>query len=156
VGYLGRTEICAAQIETLRALPIASQLETISQTAAQSGRLRLWMTTEAALADGPAESAVRFRLHTRSSRVASLIESLDQHASFGGGVWAVGEASGIVRGAAGGEGAAVEALRQLAAAHSGSVTILHPRPAPDNPNPLSQRLKNELDPANIFGTSPKM
>src|SRR5437870_381794 len=48
VGYLGRPETCAAQIETVRRLPEAGGIESICQTAAQSGRLRLWMTSEPA------------------------------------------------------------------------------------------------------------
>ena len=52
-GFLGPPEVCAAQVDTLRGLAAVwgenGGLETISPTAAQSGRLRLWMTTEPAL-----------------------------------------------------------------------------------------------------------
>jgi len=144
-GFLGRPEACAAQLEILRSLPAARTAEAIAQTAAQAGRLRLWMTTEPALPQSPEAGGVGFRLHVPSAHTAGLLASLEAQTP---GSWLVAEAQGVIRGTLPAPGAAA-LLSQLA---PGSPLLITQGSAPlTPPDPLSARLKLALDPQGIFG-----
>jgi FAD/FMN-containing dehydrogenase len=147
-GFLGRPESCAAQIEIVRALPAAQGMESIAQTAAQSGRLRLWMTTEPELPPSAGNGGVGFRLHVPSSKTAGLLASLEAQVPA---AWLVAEAQGVIRGTLPAPGA-LSILRQLAPDAPLLITQGSAPPAP--PNPLVARLKNALDPQNLFGQMP--
>lgn len=137
VGFLGRPESCEAQVERVRALPEARGLESIAQTAAQAGRLRLWMTTEPAPAEGS------LRIAVRSSRAAEGVAALESL----GELWVVSEAvTGVVRvGVPTGSREAVMRWCEKAGVRaSGALGI----PAHSG---LVARLKQALDPRERFG-----
>ena len=145
-GFLGREEVCAAQIETLRTIAGAG-IEAIALGAAQSGRLRLWMTTEA---PGTKEN-VSFRLFARSSQAAALVHRIEAVAPDS--AWVVSEAgSGVIRGhVAEGARKAVETEAENAGAvvdWLGSTNI--PVPAGSGTD-LAQRIKQAIDPEAVFG-----
>jgi len=158
VGFLDRPDICASQIDLVRALPEARALESISQTAAQAGRLRLWMTSEPSTTEpAPPHGSIAFRLHALSSQSASLIEALEALAQkIGGTIWLVSEAgSGIIRGTNSTPNLHIflRELQSLSAAHQSSLLITHstfPLPAP-RPDDFFRRLKSQLDPQNTLG-----
>jgi glycolate oxidase FAD binding subunit len=152
VGFLDRPASCAAQIETLRTLPSAHGVDSISQTAAQAGRLRLWMTTEPAV---EADRGFGFRIAVLSSEVCNLIGNLEAAARKSNGeAWAVSEAgTGIVRGIINGVDLAV--VRELLSAHAAGAQLLLTQTTPPDLRAtgisLSARIKQELDPQNVFG-----
>jgi glycolate oxidase FAD binding subunit len=141
VGFLGRTEACGTQVETVRGLPEARGIESISQTAAQTGRLRLWLTTEPVAP----EAGAGFRLHVRSSRVCDAVAALDAADS---GNWIVSEAgSGVVRGTI--SARTLETLRQLTS--DGQVAWTQ-GDIPAYNGDMNRRLKEQLDPTVLFGS----
>ena len=151
-GFLGRPQTCRAQVELVRQLPAAQAVEAIEQTAAQAGRLRLWMTSEPAL---PEDSGIAFRLHAASSQVARLVVQLES--AGGGGAWIVSEAgSGVIRAAISGEPARALAM-ELAKSHGGNFVLTRAPGGnflPAGRHPLVERLKEALDSQGIFGKMP--
>jgi glycolate oxidase FAD binding subunit len=149
VGFIGRPEVCSAQIRILRDLPAAKELESIAQTAPQSGRLRLWLTSEPPI-DAAANDAVGIRLHVSSSQVAHLLCVLEAQAP---GSWLVAEGQGILRGTLRTPNRSPLALLKELAPDAPLLVTQGPAPDP-NSDPLATRLKNTLDPQNTFGQSP--
>ncbi|HUO08267.1 MAG TPA: FAD-binding oxidoreductase [Phycisphaerae bacterium] len=155
-GFLDRPQSCVAQIDTLRALPAARGIESISQTAAQSGRLRLWMTTEPSLETLGTAQGLGVRVHALSSEICPLIAALESATkSAGGKSWLVSEAAaGVLRAAIAAPNAA-GILREAIAAHAPQartfITQGNAAPAADNSSSLAARLKAELDPHSTFG-----
>jgi FAD/FMN-containing dehydrogenase len=143
VGFLGRPETCAAQVEIVRRLPAAQGMDAIAQTAAQAGRLRLWMTTEPAISEG----GVGMRLHMLSSEAAGVVSELDAL-----DVWAVSEAAtGVVRCVCPPASAAVrERLEKLCAKYAPHITQGTFGQGGDREG-VAGRLKRVLDPENRFG-----
>ena len=91
VGFLDRATGCARQIEIMRGLAAARNVDSISQTAAQAGRLRLWMTKEPEVE----QEGIGFRISVLSSETRAVIAAIGQAER----AWAVGEAgTGVVRG----------------------------------------------------------
>jgi glycolate oxidase FAD binding subunit len=158
-GFLDRPQSCAAQIETLRVLPSAHGVESISQTAAQSGRLRLWMTTEPSLESLGTAQGLGIRIHALSSEICPLIAAIESATkSTGGKSWLVSEAAaGVLRATIAAPNAA-EILREAIATHAPQAHIFITQgnavPATDNSPTLATRLKSELDPRSIFGFPP--
>jgi FAD/FMN-containing dehydrogenase len=147
-GFMDRPAVCAAQIEVVRGLAAAQGMESIAQTAAQAGRLRLWMTSEPTLGEG-----VRFCVHALSSQVCGLVSeiaALDREK-----VWVVSEAgTGVVRGTiARADGA--NALAAIVGHHAGAVAdVFSATAAQTGANASSDiggRLKSVLDPRGLFG-----
>ena len=154
-GFLDRPTSCEAQIETLRGMASARGVDSISQTAAQAGRLRLWMTTEPAVEAG---QGCGFRIAVLSSEVCGVMGGIEAAARQAGGeAWVVGEAAtGVVRGTV--KGVETEVARRLLLAHAGAGQLLltqvgetAARPAAES---LSARIKQELDPQGVFGWAP--
>ncbi len=152
IGFLGRPEVCTAQVQAVRNLNEARNIEAISQTAAQAGRLRLWLTTEPA-------ADVGFRIHALSSQVCPLMEQVEALAAKTGESWLVAEAAaGIIRGSVKTSDASNfwTQLREIARARD--VTILATQGnfpgTPARDDDLLRRLKTELDPQNCFGLPP--
>ena len=81
-------------------LPEARQLESISRTAAQAGRLRPWMTTEPAVSDCTKAMVPQpwgFRMHVQPSQVAETGRGTRIRAG-GAKAWVVSEAgTGVIR-----------------------------------------------------------
>ncbi len=161
-GFLDRPRSCAAQITALRELPSAAGIESISQTAAQSGRLRLWLTTEPSLETLGDSEGLGFRLHALSSEICPLIAALEAAAkSENANTWLVSEAAnGILRGAIASP-RALDILQRTIAQHApGARLLLTQNPArhttqnPAESPGIIARLKAELDPQNSFGLSP--
>jgi len=155
VGFLDRPESCLAQIEMVRALPAAKGVDAISQSTAQSGRLRNWLTSEPLLSE-PAGLALR--IHALSSQVAVILSHLSLSKSRD--IFAVSEAAnGIVRTVLNTSGAG-EILRELLVQFPDITVVVtqgSPPPQhilPSRPNDLQTRLKSTLDPANLFGSLP--
>jgi glycolate oxidase FAD binding subunit len=147
VGFLGRPEVCAAQVEAVRALADAGAgVDAIAQTAAQAGRLRLWMTTEPALPD---VGGIGFRMAVRSSQAAETLAALE--GLEGPGVWAAGEAAaGVIRGSVHGPGAAGGVAR--AAERAGATWVATQGDGPRvQANEITRRLKAALDPQGVWG-----
>jgi glycolate oxidase FAD binding subunit len=151
VGFLGRPDTCRAQIDLVRRLPLAQSIESIAQTAAQAGRLRLWMTTEPAIV--PDASGIGFRLHVRSSQVAALVARLE---ALSPDLWVVSEAaSGVLRGTLRQAAAAqLEAFSSIVRENTARLLITQGTPVrpPAQDNGLAARLKRTLDPASRFGS----
>ncbi len=147
-GFLGRAEVCAAQVEILRQVPAAAGAEKLSLTAAQSGRLRLWMTTEPALQGAGAG----FRLHVKSSQVAAIVEQLENAtAQSGADAWLVSEAgTGLVRGMVTGKDAAT-LVRKIATDFGGILAFTHGVPLVPRTDPLYANLKSAMDANRLFG-----
>jgi glycolate oxidase FAD binding subunit len=140
IGFLGRPESCDAQVDRVRTLPEARGLESIAQTAAQAGRLRLWMTTQPAF-----EGAVSLRIHRRSSQVADAVAALE----CVGDLWVVSEAAtGILRVVA--PASSVEAVRRWSTTTGARISMM-PGRATTPDNGLAARLKHALDPHARFG-----
>jgi len=159
IGFLDRPELCDTQIEVVRNLPAITALECLSQNAAQSARLRLWMSTEPAGQFG-------FRLHAMSSQVTGLIATIEGLAEQAGGTaWLVSEAvQGVLRGSISAVADAPALYHQLEnlAKENNAALILTAAPAefPIAPGKtvaqgdtegLFTRLKSQLDPHNTFG-----
>jgi hypothetical protein len=159
-GFLDRPQSCAAQVEMLRSLPAAQGVESISQTAAQAGRLRQWMTTEPSLESLGSPEGVGFRVQGLSSEICVLIAAIEADAKgMGAKTWLVSEAaSGILRGAIGGAGGAggAELLRAAVGEHAPGAGILMTQGAlrgeMSEPSAVAARIKAELDPGATFGT----
>jgi glycolate oxidase FAD binding subunit len=148
VGFLGRAEACAAQLEVVRGLSAAGGLESIAQTAAQAGRLRQWMTIEPEIAEGE----VGVRMHVRPSKVAEMVARLER----GRRGWVVSEAgTGVVR-------AVVEAgdgVKALAGAADLTVVTQGRLPEGMGAEMVEEgaaRLKRVLDERGAFGGLPAM
>jgi len=78
-------EHAADIVNRLRELPILQGMETLSQTAPQAGRLRLWMTSEPA-------GSFAFRVLSPVEAIAHLLERLEVLAEgVGARCWAVAE-----------------------------------------------------------------
>jgi hypothetical protein len=119
-------------------------LESIAQTAAQAGRLRLWLTTEPAGGAG----AMGFRVHVMSSQVCGVIAAVE---SWNSGNWVVSEAgTGVVRGMVVEEGI-VGRLRELVGSLEGRLVITRGDLGVREESALFLRLKRELDVRNVFG-----
>jgi hypothetical protein len=157
-GFLDRPQSCMQQIAAIRELPSAAGIESISQTAAQAGRLRLWMTTEPPLETLGSPHGLGFRLHTLSSEICPLIAALESAAkSESANTWFVSEAaSGVLRGAIA-SARAGDILRDCIAQHAPGARLLFTQNVPAEAAPeqtsLIARLKAELDPQNSFGLS---
>ena len=158
-GFLDRPRSCAAQIAAIRELSSAAGIESISQTAAQSGRLRLWMTTEPSLETLGSAEGVGFRLHALSSEICPLIAALEAAAKTEGGTtWLVSEAAtGVLRGAIASP-RGLDIVQQTIARHAAGARLLvtqNPTATIPTETPtLIARVKAELDPQNSFGLSP--
>jgi glycolate oxidase FAD binding subunit len=139
-GFLGRQDVCAAQVERVRDLPAARGMESIMQLAAQCGRLRLWLTSEPT----PDAQAATFRLHARSSEVCALLADIEKDA----GAWVVSEAgSGMVRGIARRDAVSAAAARckEARVVWIGAADQSHI-------SEVESRLKLALDPRGTFGS----
>jgi FAD/FMN-containing dehydrogenase len=115
LGFLDAPAVCEAQVEILRTTARTLDVDSISQTAAQSGRLRLWMTTEP-----PVErwgGGIGFRIETTTAHTCALLSGIEQAARHARhNAWIVSEAgSGIIRGALGGK-AAYDLLQRVCGA----------------------------------------
>ncbi|MGN6369157.1 MAG: FAD-binding oxidoreductase [Phycisphaerae bacterium] len=160
-GFLDRPPSCAAQITAIRELPAAAGIESIAQTAAQAGRLRLWMTTEPSVETLGSPEGLGFRLHALSSQISPLIAALEVAAkNENAGTWLVAEAaSGVLRGAIASPRAR-DLLQNCIAEHAPGARILLTQNRPvENPaeSPsLIARLKAEMDPQHAFGLSPSL
>lgn len=156
VGFLDRPHLCAGQIATLRALPQLAGVEALAQTAAQAGRLRLWMTS------GP-PGLLHFRLHALPSQVAGLITALQAAAKVAHARCQVVAEAGqgvlrgtLIRGDHAAAGVFWQSAQDLATQHAAELVLLAADPAtgiaPHHGDArLYQRLKGAVDPANIFG-----
>jgi len=148
VGFLDRPESCRAQIETLRNLPSAKSTDTISQSAAQSGRLRGWLTNEPPLTES---AGIALRIHTLSSQVTSILSHLSD-----ANIFAVSEAAnGIIRTTLN-TPTAPEILQDLLTKFP-TITAVVTQGSyspPSQSSALQTRLKSALDPANLFGSLP--
>ena len=156
IGFLGRTDDCAAQIEKIRALPAIRGAESISQTAAQSGRLRLWMTSEPTLSSEGRGlgGGAGFRIHAKSSDVTAIIAALE-NASAKNACWLVAEAgTGVIRGAVQGTDAR-KAVERTADQRGASVLWTQVQPQSAGGSQLARRIKAQLDSANLFGDLPE-
>lgn len=144
IGFVGRPEVCAAQIEIIRKRCEALAADAISLTGAQSGRLRLWMASEPPLQNPGAG----FRLQVKSSQVAAAIEQLE---TGGEKPWLVSEAAtGLIRGTM--EGPGVEArLEQMAANLGGILSFTQGAQRGPRHDELYARVKKALDPQAVFG-----
>jgi glycolate oxidase FAD binding subunit len=155
VGFLDRPASCAAQIETLRGMASARGIDSISQTAAQAGRLRLWMTTEPAVEAG---RGCGFRIAVLASEVCGVIGGIEAAARQAGGeAWVVGEAAtGVVRGTVKGVETDVARRLLLAQAEAGQLllTQMAETGTPPGGESLSARIRRELDPQGVFGWAP--
>lgn len=144
IGFLGRQEVCAAQIEITRKRCETIAADAISLTGAQSGRLRLWMASEPPLQNPGAG----FRLQVKSSQVAAAIEQLE---TGGEKPWLVSEAAhGLIRGTIEGPGV-VARLEQMAADLSGILSITQGAQRGPRHDALYARVKKALDPQAVFG-----
>jgi len=151
-GFLGEPPICDAQIETLRNLHPATKLESLSQTAAQAGRLRLWMTTEPALA--PETPGAGFRIHARSSDTAAMLSAIESAADAPAHVWAVCEAAtGILRGSLTSP-SAPETIRRIAKQFNARFLYTQGCSNISTPDDLAIRIKRSLDPDGLLPDSP--
>jgi FAD/FMN-containing dehydrogenase len=153
VGFLDRPNSCAAQIEMVRGLPAAGGLESMSQTAAQAGRLRLWLTTEPVAGGG---NGAGFRLHMTSSQIASAVTAIESAAAASvGTAWVAGEAAnGVVR-------VVLSApdpqsiVAPIAAAHGATFFQTQGAAAESaTVSDFTSRLKAQFDPAGILGYPP--
>lgn len=147
VGFLDRPSTCAAQIETVRALGAAARTESISQTAAQAGRLRLWLTSEPA-------STLAVRMHGLSSDAAGCVAKFEALAPE---AFVVAEAgTGVVRASFKDVDplALWPKLLEMLPAHATLVPIQGVTVAPVGAG-LLDRLKKTLDPAGVFGLPPR-
>ncbi len=151
VGFLDRATSCDRQIEIVRGLGAARNVDSISQTAAQAGRLRLWMTTEPAAE----QEGIGFRISVLSSETCAVIPAIDRVGAEAGDVWVVGEAgTGVVRGMIrGGEGTALVRRVLAEVAPVGRLFFTQGRKAiaKGKQNELVMRIKAELDPRGVFG-----
>lgn len=163
-GFLGEETACAAQVEVIRKLEAAKKAESLAQTAAQAGRLRLWMTSEPALSDarGPQGATgeapalgAGFRIHGRSSEAAAMVGALEAAARKAGQkVWVVGEAaSGVVRGTMEGTLAA-EAIAAIAKRAGARLLWTQGAANQAAPGELVGLIKTSLDPQGVFGGAP--
>ncbi|MCL2646721.1 MAG: FAD-binding oxidoreductase, partial [Phycisphaerales bacterium] len=135
VGFLDRPQSCRDQIEALRALPAAKDVDAISQSAAQSGRLRNWLTSEPQLTE---PAGLAFRIHTLSSQVTSILSHLSS--PTGRNIFAVSEAAtGMIRTVLN-TSAAGAILRDLFAQFPNMTAVVTqgslPPPPPTPPSPL--------------------
>ena len=148
IGFLGQADVCTAQVARVRALPEAAVLETIPQTAAQAGRLRLWMTSEPA-------GSLGFRIHTLSSQITGLMAQIEAIAErCNAPTFLVAEAaSGVLRGSLSDVDAAAVAgeLQQMVSATDATFIPTHGVPAARQRNEIETRLKSQLDPKFTFG-----
>ena len=156
VGFLGRPEICAAQIAMLRSLPQLQDVECIAQNAAQAGRLRLWMTSDPA-------GSVSFRINALSSQVTTLIAAIQSAAKSAKiGCRIVAElGNGIVRGVLTAANPVAitgcwPSLQYLCDNHSAELVLLHVDPQISIGHrpvvrELHRRIKAGLDPQRTFG-----
>jgi FAD/FMN-containing dehydrogenase len=156
VGFLDRPNSCAAQIEMIRGLPAARGLESMSQTAAQAGRLRLWLTTEPAVGgqEGAGQEGAGFRLHMASSQTASAIVAIEA-AAADGATWVAGEAAnGVVRAVVSAPDLRATVAR-IAAAHGATFFQTQGPPRESGAAAdFTRRLKAQFDPAGILGYPP--
>jgi hypothetical protein len=157
-GYLDRPQSCAAQLEILRGLPATKGLESIAQTAAQAGRLRLWLTREPVIPEGTVGLAAR--LHTLSSNVTAAITELETlAAASGGSAWTVSEAAtGVIRTVITAPDAEI-ILEHVVRKTQSSLLITQAHaaahfPAAAGPSDLARRIKSQLDRAGTYGISP--
>jgi glycolate oxidase FAD binding subunit len=155
VGYLDRPQSCVAQLEILRGLNATKGLESISQTAAQAGRLRLWLTREPAIAEG--QAGLGARLHTVSSNVAAAIVEIETLAAASGGhAWTVSEAAtGVIRTVITAPDAEI-ILPHIAKKYAASILLTQPSSAAAVTgaavlSEMSRRIKGQLDPRNTYG-----
>jgi FAD/FMN-containing dehydrogenase len=149
VGFLGRAEACAAQLEVVRGLNAAGTIESIAQTAAQAGRLRQWMTMEPEAGEGE----VGVRMHVRPSKVAEMVAGLERD---GRGGWVVSEAgTGVVRAVV----KAGDAVKALVSAADLTVVTQGTLPVGAGKEVAEEgvaRLKRVLDEGGVFGGLPAM
>ncbi len=173
-GFLGRPEVCEEQVETVRRLDAAKKMESLSQTAAQAGRLRLWMASEPAIegtpdrfAGGAADAAdsggsaesgagAGFRIFAQSSEAAAIVAAIENAAEqTGERAWVLSEAgNGIVRGSLTG----ADAQHRIAEiARRARARLLWTQGAANGAQgeSIAARIKNALDPEGIFGESPE-
>ena len=151
VGFLGETATCDAQIELLRNLAPAKKVESLSQTAAQAGRLRLWMTTEPALA--PETPGVGFRIHARSSDAAAIVSAIES-AVENSEAYVISEAgSGVIRGTLVGPTAPAPIIRIASQAKARLLWTQGP-PNAASREALATRIKQSLDPKALFAYAP--
>lgn len=153
VGFLDRPHLCAAQVEAVRRLPAVASCETISQTAAQCGRLRLWMTTEPA-------GVLGFRLYTPSSAATAAIAAIEQAARAADGTaWLVAEAgAAVIRGSLQHSPpdrlpAFLTALAHITRDAAGELDFLYGAPeefTQRTETPLHTQLRTGLDPDHRF------
>jgi glycolate oxidase FAD binding subunit len=144
VGFLGRPEVCAAQVEIARKRCESTAADAISLTAAQSGRLRLWMAGEPPVQPPGAG----FRMHVKSSQVAAAIEQMEASTRK---PWLVSEAaSGLIRGTIAGPGLEAQ-LEQLADALQCTISFSQGVARGPRRDALYMRAKRALDPDAIFG-----
>ncbi len=165
VGFFDRPQSCAAQIDIIRALPAAHGVDSISQTAAQAGRLRLWMTTEPAIESFKGTTGFGFRLFVLSSEVCAAVTKIETLARRSDGeAWVVSEAgTGVVRGVISGTASAALA-RAIEEVAPGAEFLVTQGKATDERgeeagggvggDQLMMRIKAQLDPHNIFGQPP--
>jgi glycolate oxidase FAD binding subunit len=158
VGYLDRPQSCAAQVEILRRLTSTTGLESIAQTAAQAGRLRLWLTREPVIPEGA--TGVAARIHTLSSNVTAAITELETlAAASGGSAWTVSEAaSGVIRTVVTAPDAEI-ILAHVGRKTQGSLLITQAHgttslPGVATPSDIARRIKSKLDPAGTYGIAP--
>jgi glycolate oxidase FAD binding subunit len=148
VGFLGEPKVCAAQVARMRELPAARGLESLAQTAAQSGRLRLWMTSEP-------DSTCAFRIHTLSSHAAQIIHHVEEFfAAQSKPAFIVSEAaSGVIRIAVTSDspGDVVAGLSGIARSANATLVVTHGAPWARSISSLEGRIKSQLDPALVFG-----
>jgi glycolate oxidase FAD binding subunit len=155
VGFLDRPQSCVAQIEILRGIPEAKGLESISQTAAQAGRMRLWLTSEP-IAEPTQGAGVR--IHALSSQTCGLVADLEQAAAEAGGrAWAVSEAAtGVVRAVIDAPRAA-EMAQGVLKRHAGATMLFTQGNGGASTCTLNVdmtcRIKSQLDPATLFGNA---
>jgi FAD/FMN-containing dehydrogenase len=154
IGFLDRPQSCAAQIAMVRGFAAAQGLESISQTAAQAGRLRLWLTSEPVIESGVAGAGVR--IHALSSQTCALVAAIEAAATKAGGkVWAVAEAAtGVVRAVVFGwdaEGLVRRVVSEVAA--GAKIVVTQGIGAGDaREADMTLRIKKAIDPENVFGT----
>jgi glycolate oxidase FAD binding subunit len=145
VGFQGEPHVCEAQVARTRNLKSAAGLESISQTAAQSGRLRLWMTSEPA-------STCSFRLHALSSQVARIIHDVEKLTPENPAFIVSEAGSGVVRIAANSNpGDLIAGLATIASTNDATLVPTHGFPPARSSSALEFRIKSQLDPALIFG-----
>jgi FAD/FMN-containing dehydrogenase len=159
IGFLDRPNVCAAQIDMLRKMPQLCGVNTLALTAAQCGRLRLWMTSQPA---GP----LHFRIHAMPSQVSALIARIEADATSSDTRCSlVAEAgNGVLRGSLpSGDAHACNkffaALAYLCDGHAAELVLLQADPAlavatRPTARPLYQRIKSQLDPKHTFGDLP--